>query len=168
MAEPRVVVRGGVERAKGRPMPVEVAWSALRILGVVFIVAGGIDLALLWYPARFGLAEFEFATISSFVAGLPVLTTGLVVLAVVAVGTGNRGLQLVIGLAAAGILALLAVLVVLFALTVPVALAARITDPAIRIGVRKSIVKTTVQFMAYGLGYLALTWKLIRAWRMTK
>lgn len=166
MTDPRVIVGGSGERAKARPLPIEVVWSAIRIFGVMFVIAGGIDLVLLWYPARFGVAEFEFATISSFVAGLPVLTTGLVALGVEAVGTESRARQLAVAIAFFALLALLLVLALLYALTVPVALAAPIDDPAIRLGVRKSILKSTVQFLGYGLGYFALGWKLTRAWRM--
>ena len=168
MADPKRVVRESGAKPMARPAPVRVLWSVIRILGVVLVIAGGIDLALLWYPARFGVAEYEFATISSFVAGLPVLTVGLVALAVEALGNEHRGLQLAIGIGFFAVLALLIVLALFFALTVPVALAAPLEDPAIRLGVRKSIVKTTVQFVAYGLGYLALGWRLIQAWRRTE
>ena len=143
------------------PMAKEVGWSILGIFGVVFLFAGGIDLALLWYPARLGVPEFEFVTISQFVAGLPVLTTGLVALALVALGTENRRLRLGVGAGVVLMLVLLFALLVLYALTVPIALKAQL-NPDILTGVKKSILKTTVQFATYGLGYLALGWKLLR------
>jgi hypothetical protein len=58
-------------------------------------------------------------------------------------------------------LVLLFALLVLYVLTVPVALKAQL-NPDIRTGVKKSILKTTVQFLTYGLGYFALSWKLLR------
>jgi len=128
---------------------------------VIFIFAGGIDLALLWYPARFGVAEFEFVTISQFVAGLPVLTTGFVALALVALGTEDQKFRVGIGVVVVLMLVLLFALFLLYALTVPVALKAQL-NPEIRTGVKKSIVKTVVQFLTYGLGYFALSWKLFR------
>jgi hypothetical protein len=142
-------------------MAKEVGWSILGIFGVIFLFAGGIDLALLWYPARLGVPEFEFVTISQFVAGLPVLTTGLVALALVALGTENSRLRLGVGAGVVLMLVLLFALLVLYALTVPIALKAQL-NPDIRTGVKKSILKTTVQFATYGLGYLALGWKLLR------
>jgi hypothetical protein len=142
----------------------QVAWSILRIFGVIFLFAGGIDLALLWYPARFGVPEFEFVTVSQFVAGMPVLTTGLVALALVALGTENRRLRAGVGVGVVLMLVLLIALLALFALTVPIALKTQL-NPEIRTGVKKSILRTTVQFLTYGLGYLALSWKLLRGRR---
>jgi hypothetical protein len=155
------MVKESRDPALRTPMGKEVGWSILGIFGVVFLFAGGIDLALLWYPARLGVPEFEFVTISQFVAGLPVLTTGLVALALVALGTENRRLRLGVGAGVVLMLVLLFALLVLYVLTVPVALKAQL-NPDIRTGVKKSILKTTVQFLTYGLGYFALSWKLLR------
>jgi hypothetical protein len=164
VTNPRVIVSESREQSVRAPMEEGVAWSILRIFGVIFIFAGGIDLALLWYPARMGVAEFEFVTISQFVAGLPVLTTGLVALALVALGTENRRMRVGVGIGVVLMLVLLFALLILFALTVPVALKAQL-NPDIRTGVKKSILRTTVQFGTYGLGYLALGWKLFRGKR---
>jgi uncharacterized membrane protein YqjE len=164
VTNPRVIVKEDRDQPVRVVFEEGVAWSILRIFGVIFIFAGGIDLALLWYPARLGLPEFEFVTISQFVAGMPVLTTGLVALALVALGTENRRLRVGVGVVVVLMLVLLFALLVLFALTVPVALKANL-NPDIRTGVKKSIVRTTVQFATYGLGYLALGWKLLRSRR---
>jgi hypothetical protein len=161
VTNPKVMVKESRDPSLRAPMAKEVGWSILGIFGVVFLFAGGIDLALLWYPARLGVPEFEFVTISQFVAGLPVLTTGLVALALVALGTENRRLRLGVGAGVVLMLVLLFALLVLYVLTVPVALKAQL-NPDIRTGVKKSILKTTVQFLTYGLGYFALSWKLLR------
>ena len=164
MTNPRVIVSESRDQPVRAPIVEGVAWSILRIFGVIFIFAGGIDLALLWYPARMGVPEFEFVTISQFVAGLPVLTTGLVALALVALGTENQRLRMGVGVGVVLMLVLLFALLILFALTVPVALKANL-NPDLRTGVKKSILRTTVQFATYGLGYLALGWKLLRGRR---
>ncbi len=163
MADAPVVLGAKEERVKRWVPQPEVGWTALRLLGVMFVAAGGIDLALLWYPARFGVPEFEFATISSFVAGFPVLTMGVVALATAAIGTGSRGWLFTVGLFAILMVAILAVLAVIYATTVPLAL--RVADFTVRTGIKKSIVKTGVQFATYGLGYLALGWTALKATR---
>ena len=155
----------GASRERGSvfsPKP-EVGWSLLRIFGLAFIVAGGIDLALLWYPSRMGTPEFEFATISSFVAGLPVLTTGLIATGVWAAVTGRKGWMITVAIVAILMVVALAIFAVIFATTVPLAL--RVSELAVKTGSKKAIVRSGVQFISYGLTYLALGWTLIKASR---
>src|SRR5262245_22933133 len=158
------VILGAKERGttNWKPRP-ETGWRLLLILGLAFIVAGGVDLALLWYPSQWGTPEFEFATINQFVAGLPVLTMGLVLVALHAIGTGKRGVQVVVAVLAIFMVAALAVLAVIFATTVPLAL--RVAELNVKTGIKKAIVRATVQFMGYGLAYLALGWSLFQASR---
>ena len=155
----------GASRERGSvysPKP-DVGWSLLRIVGLAFIVAGGIDLALLWYLSRMGTPEFEFATISSFVAGLPVLTTGLIATGVWAAVTGRKGWMLTVAIVAILMVVALAIFAVIFATTVPLAL--RVSELAVKTGIKKAIVRAAVQFVSYGLTYLALGWTLIKASR---
>jgi len=163
MADAPVII--GARDDKGAhwsPKP-EVGWTLLRILGLMFVVAGGIDLALLWYPSRMGTPEFEFATITQFVAGLPVVTMGLVALAISAAGSGSRGWLMAVGVLAIVAVAVLAVLAVIYATTVPLAL--RTVSMEVKVGIKKSVVKMVVQCLGYGLGYLALGWTSLKASR---
>jgi len=160
---PVILGAGSKERGSNWSPKPEVGWKLLWILGLAFIVAGGIDLALLWYPSRMGTPEFEFATISSFVAGLPVLTMGLVALGISAAGTGRRWTMVAIAVVAILMVVALAVFAVIFATNVPLAL--RVSELAVKTGIKKSIVRSGVQFIGYGCTYLALGWTLLRASR---
>jgi len=163
MADAPVILGANRERGSTWTPKPEIGWSLLRVLGLTFIVTGGIDLALLWYPSRMGTPEFEFATISSFVAGLPVFTMGLVALAISAAGLGQRGWQLSVAILAIVVVAALVVLAAIFATTIPLAL--RTANLEIKTGIKKAISRTAVQFSAYGIGYLALGWTLFKASR---
>jgi uncharacterized protein YqfA (UPF0365 family) len=57
----------------------------------------------------------------------------------------------------------LAIFAVIFATTVPLAL--RVSELAVKTGIKKAIVRSGVQFVSYGLTYLALGWTLIKASR---
>jgi hypothetical protein len=52
---------------------------------------------------------------------------------------------------------------VIFATTIPLAL--RVSELAVKTGIKKAIVRAGVQFVSYGLTYLALAWTLIKASR---
>lgn len=163
MADAPVILGANKERGSSWSPRPELGWTLLRILGFTFIVAGGVDLALLWYPSRMGTPEFEFATISSFVAGLPVVTMGLVALAISAAGTGQRGWQLAVAVVAILMVAALVVLAAIFATTIPLAL--RVAGLEVKTGIKKSIVRAAIQFAGYGIAYLALGWTLFKASR---
>jgi uncharacterized integral membrane protein len=57
----------------------------------------------------------------------------------------------------------LAIFAVIFATTVPLAL--RVSELAVKTGIKKAIVRAGVQFFSYGLTYLTLGWTLIKASR---
>ena len=164
MAESPVILgASSKERLSTWSAKPEVGWKLLRILGFAFIVAGGIDLALLWYPSRWGTPEFEFATITQFVAGLPVLTMGLVALGISAAGTGRRWSMVAIAIVAILMVVTLLLFALIFATNIPLAL--RVSELATKTGIKKAIVRSGVQFAGYGLTYLALGWTLLRASR---
>jgi hypothetical protein len=115
------------------------------------------DLALLWYPANFGSPEFEFATISRFADGMPVMSMGVGLLVLVGAGSGWRGTAWVGFALAALLVVVLTVLGIVFLTDVPIALKA-VLEPVVRTGVKKAIVKTVFEIGVYWLlfGYLAM------------
>lgn len=135
-------------------------WRVLLTIGLLFVVVGGFDVALVWYPARFGVPEFEFASVAASLNSLPVVTMGV---ALLVVASSRLELRKTAWLVLLVIIALgLLVLVggVLFGLTVPLALQAEV-EPVVLTGLKKQIVKGVVQLVAYGITYLMLArWTL--------
>ena len=139
---PRILVDASRAPARDRVLPPDVdqAWRWIGWLGLALAVAGIGDWMLAWIPLRFGNVEWEFATIVSTTAGLPLVTIGFAGLAGSAVARGIRWQLYVTGavilLWAVVLLAVLAV----FMLDVPVALK-MVSGPA-HLGVVKATTKT--------------------------
>lgn len=72
--------RSRTAASKARPAP----WPFIMGSGIVLGLIGWIDVLLLWYPLRFGDAEWEFGTASAMFDALPLATIGLVAVAVAA------------------------------------------------------------------------------------
>jgi hypothetical protein len=121
---------------------VERAWRWIAWFALVLVLAGIGDLALAWYPLRFGIVEWEFATIVTSLSSLPLVSVGLAALLGSALARGIRWQVVTIGwLLLLGVLLLLAALT-LFALDIPVALAAVRPGTVARLGINKAIAKT--------------------------
>ncbi len=132
-------------------------------LGIAFLLVGGADLALTWYPLRIGSVEWELGTIMQTLNGLPVFSLGLVFLAAWA---GARGRRWAVASVAVGlILTALAILAMagLLALSIPAALHA-VQDQAVLLGLKKAALKAAVQVVAYPT---MLLWVAVRALRRT-
>lgn len=163
MSTPRVLIRESAPEADVRTAPARLggAWALLVPTGLVFMLVGAADLALVWYPLGFGSAEWEFGSVTSMLNGLPVLVMGLAFLAMAAVAGGRRWA----GRGIATVLLLLAVTVllmaVLYATTVPIALNAA-PNATVALGLKKAIAKTTIQAAVYPV---LLIWMAISTWR---
>lgn len=160
MTDPRIVVGqpgSGEPRVHRAPGP---EWQVLLTVGLLFVVVGGADVALVWYPARFGVPEFEFASVAASLNSLPVVTMGV---ALLVAASSKLALRKTAWLALVVIVLLgLLVLVggVLFGLTVPLALQAEV-EPTILTGIKKQVAKGVVQLVGYGVTYLLLArWTL--------
>ncbi len=127
--------------------------TLLGPLGLAFLLVGGADLALTWYPTRFGSLDWELGTIMQTLNGLPVYALGLVLLAAWGVARGRR--WAVVGVSVGLILSALAIvaMALLLALSVPVALHA-VRDPAVLLGLKKAAVKAAVQAVAFPTMFL--------------
>ena len=140
------------------------AWTVLSWLGVAFIVMGMTDVALGWYPASFGNAEWEFGAISAALNGLALPTLGLYL---VLAGTIARR-QVILGKVLAVALVLLALgigaLAVLYVTDVPLALNSVAADPMLTAGMKKAIIKGSLLLVAYTTLFVA---GASRAWRVS-
>lgn len=138
-----------------------VAWWLLGNMGGALLIVGGVDLLLTWYPLSLGNPEWEFATVSATMNGIPVPAMGMVLLLAWAVTAKTRwAVRLLAALSGLVGVALLGA-ALLYATDVPLAWRA-ITDPVMQQGLTRAIAKTAVQSLVYPPVFL---WMAIRAWR---
>lgn len=136
----------------------------LGTVGMLFLVAGGVDLLLAWIPMRLGNPEWEFGTISASLDGLPLPSMGLVFLTVSGMVTGRRWLVVVGAVGMAVLAVVVASWGVLYALDIPVALGSVGDETgALREGLQKAVVKAVIQAVVYPVGFALLTWQALRA-----
>lgn len=129
--------------------------------GLALAILGLFDISLSWFPAAFGNWQWEFGTIASTVAALPLTSIGFGCVLASALARGSRRVlrtvAIVLGLIGLAVLCTL----VLFYLDVPLALRASGETPA-ALGVKKAIVKTSALGLGFAAVYLtgsALAWR---------
>ncbi len=136
-------------------------WYLLGGIGLVFAVVALADLILVWYPARFGDQEWEFGTITTVLDGLPLFSMGLMLSFGAAVAKGNLRLlriwSVVLGLVGVVLLAIL----LLYLRSIPLALAT-VTEPVLKVGLQKAILKTVLQGVLYPTAFF---WVAILGWK---
>lgn len=139
----------------------EAAWRVLTEIGFALAIVGGADLILAWYPLAFQNPEWEFGTVTATLDGMPVLALGLGLMLAGSLTSGSRWLTrtvvFVFGFLGFAIIAA----ALLYATNIPLALQA-ISDPTVRIGLFKAILKSTVQAIVYSSVFL---WIAFRGWR---
>ena len=76
MGGPQVIV--GQNRPSHEPSRIDplLGWGAVRTLAILFVLAGLIDIAIAFYPPRFGEKAWLFGVLGGVIAGLPVLSLG--------------------------------------------------------------------------------------------
>lgn len=166
VTEPKVLHASTRERDSARPLFAHAAWRVLVVPAVLFIVVGGVDSILTWIPTSFGQAEWEFGTITASLNGLPLPVLGLVLLMAAAMSAnslpGVRVASVLLVLTAIAVL----VMGVFYLLTVPHALrAASAAGGVTALGLKKAMVKTAVQLVAYPIGLIT---SAVIGWRYTK
>src|SRR6185312_14688849 len=119
-------------------------WAQLGWLGVVLFIFGITDIALGWYPAAFGNAEWEFGVLAATLNGLALPTIGLYFILCHALQAGRRG-----SLRALGVLCLLLSvgllgLAFIYLTVVPMALASQSRNAIALLGLEKATVKAVV------------------------
>ncbi len=161
MTASRILVKtDDKNRASLDPSP-ETGWYLLGGIGLVFAVVSAADLVLAWYPLRFGDAEWAFGTVTAVFGGLPLLAMGLGLSFCAAVARGKLGtlrtLSVVLGLTGLLLLACL----ILYATTIPAAMASE-TDPLLKAGLYKAILKSIAQGVLYPMCFF---WIAILGWK---
>jgi hypothetical protein len=147
--------------------PADLGWSLLGWAGLVFLVIGLLDQALGWFPLHFGNPEWEFGTVTRTLDTLPIAVLGL---AMTLASAAQRRVPWTARAAAALCWLLAAVLLaglVVFLLDVPVALKS-VTQPAVRSGLERAIVKALVQGVLYPTVLAAIGWQGLRAARRAR
>jgi hypothetical protein len=137
-------------------------WQLVGGLGLCLAVAGGIDIGLGLFPLQFGVTEWEFGGVGSFLNRLPLFGLGLTFLLSASLARRARATALLTG----SLLLLLAVVVfvlgVLFATTAPLVLASQTAEP-LRGAVLKAVAKGGFQSLVYFLAFFAVSVYAIRA-----
>lgn len=160
MSESKLVMG---EKGRGREFRPRDVWALLGWIGLTFLVVGGMDFALTWFPTDFGNPEWEFGTVTQSFNGLPIVVLGLGLLLASSIHTGRTWLSWVAAVGASGLLLWVLAGAVIWSMTVSIAL--RGTPDAVLAGVQKAIARTAVQSVAYLilLGFLA--WRGLGATR---
>lgn len=140
---------------KKRVDPVE-AWAILGWIGFAFLVVGGSDFALTWYPMSFGNREWEFGTVTASFNGLPILVLGLGLLYAASLQYGRRWWAAVSLIVSAVLMLWVVGGAIIWATNVPLALQS--VPAEVMTGIKKALVKTTIQSLSYPviLGFLAM------------
>ena len=137
------------------------AWSVLRWAGVLFVVVAGMDLALAWYPFLLGQPEWEFGTITSTLAGMPVLIIGLTLVFAASIAERRPRWTRFIAALFVVLALLLLGLTAIYLTNVPIALQS-VADPLVRLGLKKAMVKSIAEGVMYPL---FLTFIAVKGWK---
>lgn len=139
-----------------------IGWEVLTWIGLAFVVVGAVDLGLAWYPLQFGNVDWEFGILAVTLDNLPLPALGFTFLVVAALSDGKVWQVRTASVCCALLTAVLLGGLVVYLLTVPLALKAEL--PA-RFSIKKAVLKTLVQFAMYLLVFGVLT---VKTWRATR
>ncbi|HEX8361980.1 MAG TPA: hypothetical protein VF613_17815 [Longimicrobium sp.] len=136
-------------------------WRALGWFGLLITLVSLADIALTFYPARFGVPEWEFGTVANAYSGLPLLATGLAGVLAGAMGQRRRWMirltALVLVLAALAMVAATSI----FLLDVPLAL--RLAPAEVLVGIKKTILKTLLLGTIFPIAFLVAAVAAVRS-----
>jgi len=130
------------------------AWRTLGWLGLAYFIMALIDLALGWYPTRFGSPEWEFATISASLAGLAIPTLALYLILAAAQALDHKGTAKAVSIVMIVFALALPALGIFYLTNVPLALRATATNDVANFGMKKAIVKSLALFAGYETLYV--------------
>jgi hypothetical protein len=130
------------------------AWRILGWLGLAFLIMSFLDLALGWYPVRFGSPEWEFGTISATISGLAIPTLGLYLILGSAIALDRSRTAKTVAIVMIVLAIVLPALGIIFLTNVPVALKATATNDVVHFGMKKAILKSLSLFAGYEILYV--------------
>jgi hypothetical protein len=131
-----------------------VSWKLLGWLGAFYLVMSVIDIALGWYPVRFGTPEWEFGTVSATINGLAIPTLSLFLILCSAVARERTKVVKATSIVMICLAIFLAILFILYLTAVPLALKAVTSNAIIHQGMEKAIIKATILFLGYEALYI--------------
>ena len=150
------------KKGKKRVDPV-LAWAVLGWIGLAFLVVGGSDFALTWYPMNFGNREWEFGTVTASFNGLPIVVLGLGLLYAASLQFGRRWWAALSSVVSAVLMLWVVGGAIIWATNVPLALQS--VPAEMLVGIKKALVKTTFQSMTYPVIFGFLAWRSFSAAR---
>jgi hypothetical protein len=121
----------------------------LKWIGVAFAIIGAVDLALAWYPANLGNAEWEFGAITATMNGFAFPLLGLFLALASAVELGDRTFARVVGGLMFALVGAWMIVGLLYATVVPLALNAVAANSDISRGMKKAVVKGAILLLTY-------------------
>ena len=139
----------------------DLPWRVLLVLGLVFLVVSGTDLAMLWLPGRLGVPEWEYGTSSAFFDSFPMFGIGLLLLGAGARALGYRWLELTVIVLAVLTAVFMWLVAALYATVAPLVFKMA-HDPVALTPLKKAAVKTAVQAVVYPLALLWLAAGVLR------
>jgi hypothetical protein len=137
-------------------------WKILGWLGLAFLIMSLIDLALGWYPLNFGRPEWEFGTISASISGLAIPTLALYLMLSSAIARERLDIAKGVAIVMIILAISLAVFVILYLTSVPLALKAVAANPVVHLGMKKAIFKSLMLFTGYEALYILGAFKGLR------
>ena len=137
------------------PASVERAWQAVGWFGLALMLAGLADVVMVWFPSAFGNPTWEFGSVDVSFSSLPLLTMGLAALTASAFARQITWRLWLLGVVLIVLgLTLISMYVVFYGLNIPLAL--RATAPELKVGILKSIAKTTILTVLFPIAYVAV------------
>lgn len=126
-----------------------IAWRILGWLGLAYFIMSFMDIALGWYPVRFGVPEWEFGTIAGTVAGLAIPTISLYLILASAIARESTKVAKAVAIVMILLAVALPILGILFLTNVPIALKATATNDVVHFGMKKALLKSLILFTGY-------------------
>lgn len=160
MTTPKVVLDSQKKGSTMAAQP-ERGWQAAAWLGGLLAVVGLGDFVLAFIPTAFGTPEWEFGTVASVFAGLPLPTLGLAFLLGSAYARGRRKTVLTLGIIVTLLAVIFGLMLVMFLTDVPIALKAGAQGDVL-LGLKKAIVKTGMLGVLFLAAYLVAGVRAIR------